>query len=253
MNQPTFFVPKLLYGNCADTKVAWTYLVNLARDNSALFLTELNSLEKVDVFSHSGKIILRDLNQGCQKAVSHWRLNHVSEVFVKWWKSIERFELNNAYGPFQISSEFQNVDSASMLQQEIIIHASRYSWFVLAMLDPERNGPGFLFPGTQARDSFYLPLLRRFISCLPEFLTLLPRLYYGLGNILMPYQDVENPHCWWYLWSFLLTLVEIFRPSVTFNQMREILIPLTYNGNLIDALVGESIIRPSEGGYILNE
>ena len=253
MNQPTFCVPKILFGNAEDTMAEWTALVNIAKSNFPLFQSKLDSLELVNILPRSEKIILKDLNDGCQKATSYWRLNYVSGVFVKWWKSYRQIDLTCEYGPFRISPEFESLSSASMLQQQIVILGLRYSWFVVGMLDPEHNSPGFSFPGTHAKELFFLPILRRLINCLPEFMTVLPKLHYGLGNSLMPYDDVDNPNNWWYVWSYLLKLIEIYRPSVRFDEMREIVIPITYKGNLIEALLGEDIIRRSEGRYFLNE
>lgn len=248
------YLPKMLYGNGDDAKAAWASLLNTAIKDFAGFLARFDSLEVVEVTGDRGKFILRDdLDRPTKNDESHWRLNVVSETFVKWWKGMERFDTSIRAGPFEIIADFDSVQTAATLQQQIIIHGIDRFWFVLAMLHPDPNGPGFLSPGDRARELFYLPLLRAFVHWLPEIEALMPRLYYGLGTWLMPYQDAANRHLWWYIWAEVLKLVEVFRPSVPFDDMRKYRIPYIYQGNVIEALLGENVIQRLGERYTLNE
>lgn len=267
MNDEAYLFPKILHGTADQVRSEWSNLVNIAIFDHDAFLAAFNSLQLVEVRSCPGKIIVHDTRRSTEKRACHWRLNVVSAAFLGWWKCIDPLEITRLMSPFDLSNElasdfapiqpkhtFQSIDAAANLQQDVVLFGMKQLWFSIALMHPERNGVGFVFPGKEARKLFFVPYLRQIVNWLPEINALLPRLYYGLGTkYLLPYVDAENPQGWWSIWAFMLHLVEVFRPSVSFVEMKEIRIPITYEGRVVKALIGEQIIRESGDRYILNE
>lgn len=258
MNHAIYLFPKMLYGNAAETMTAWDDLVNLAKRDVHLFMESFDSLELVDVACYPGNIVLSDFEkeEGTRRRDKHWRLNFVSGIFARWWKPLD-FSNLKSFSDFEnitrdIIDEFPTVSDAVNLQQRIILHGMTHLWFTIAMLSPNRSGPAISGREPGARDSFYIPLLRRIVHWLPEIVALGPRYYLGVAQAFEQYlRGGHGYECM--LWAFVLQLVEAFRPAVEYENLLDLRMPLIYHWNIIEALLGEGIIRHSGDRFVLNE